>query len=79
MVMFRDFVSRKARSLRLIGYARNLGDGTVEVVAQGEEDKLKKLIEYLHQGSLLSRVDKVEIKWQEPTKVFSNFHIFYFR
>lgn len=79
MVMFRDFVQRKAFKLKLTGLARNLGNNTVEVVAQGEKEKLEKLIQYLHQGSLLSRVDKVEVEWREPTKVFNNFHIFYFK
>jgi len=79
MVMFRDFVQRKALVLGLTGTARNLKDGTTEVVAQGSKEKLEELIQYLHQGSLLSRVDKVEIEWREPTKVFKNFHIFYFR
>lgn len=79
MIMFRDFVQRKALSLGLVGYVRNLDNGMVEVLAYGSKDKLKKLIQCLHQGSLLSRVDKVEVEWRESMKVFNNFQIYYFR
>jgi len=78
LVLFRDFVQRKACSLELKGTVRNLSNGKVEVVAQGSKEKLEKLIQYLHQGSLLSRVDKVEVDWKEPTKIFDNFRIVYF-
>ena len=45
MVMFRDFTKRKAGSLGLTGTVKNLKDGSVCVVAQGDEDKLNKFIE----------------------------------
>ena len=47
MVMFRDFAQRKARSFDLVGWVKNLPDGSVEVVAQGEPDTLKQYIEAL--------------------------------
>lgn len=76
-VMYRDFVARKARSLRLGGTVRNLSDGTVEVVAQGDTAKLRQFIEKLRQGSLLSRVDTVEVVYCEPKEKISNFKIVY--
>ena len=39
-VGFRDFVCRIGQSMGLAGYAKNLSDGTVEIVAEGEEEKL---------------------------------------
>ena len=75
MVMFRDFVQRKARRLALVGYVRNMPDSTVEVVAQGFPDNLEKLVAYLHRGSLLAHVTKVDIEWHEPKNQYDSFDI----
>ncbi len=77
MVMYRDFVQRKARGLELVGWVKNLDDGTVEVVAQGTPDGLKLLIERLHEGSVLSRVDGVSVEWRAPSGQFDDFIIAY--
>ena len=77
LVMMRDFVQRSARSLGLTGYVKNLSDGTVEVIAQGEKQFLEKLVERLHKGAILSRVDTVHIEWHTPVQRFSTFDIQY--
>lgn len=77
LVMFRDFTQRKGSGLGLSGTVRNLSDGTVEVVAQGERAALERLIAKLHKGSLLSRVDAVEVAWREPAERFDRFRIVY--
>lgn len=75
MVMFRDFVTRKARKVGVTGFVQNLADGTVEVVAQGEKAALERLIEYLHTGSMLSHVEQVEVEWRTPQKIFDSFEL----
>jgi len=77
MVMFRDFVTRKARVLGIVGTVRNNPDGTVSVVAEGEESKLRDLVALLEKGSTLSRVDLVTEKWSEPLGGYKNFDILY--
>jgi len=77
MVMYRDFAQRKARSLNICGTVKNLPDGTVEVVAQGEEKDLETYAKKLNQGSLLAKVDKVEVEWREPSHGFEGFKIAY--
>lgn len=54
-----------------------MSDGTVEVVAEGEEKNLQKLLEYLKKGPLFSRVNKVESVWQEYSGEFKGFTIVY--
>ncbi len=76
-VLYRDFVRRKARHLGLFGEVSNAPDGTVRVVAQGDESELKKFIEYLKQGSFFSRVDAVDEKWSNAEQSFSDFKIKY--
>lgn len=77
MVMYRDFAQRKASSLSIVGTVRNLPDGTVEVIAAGEEEKLEKYIKKLHRGSLLAHVKQVEVEWREPSARYKGFKIVY--
>jgi len=74
-VGFRWFVARHARSLGLSGYARNLDDGRVEVVASGEESMLARLEELLRTGpanAYVSGVDRADQTSdpQVPTRSF---------
>ena len=75
MVMFRDFAKRKAESLELTGTARNLEDGSVHVVAQGNENKLNKLIELLKTGPAFAKVSDVDVRWKEIGEKFTDFKI----
>jgi acylphosphatase len=59
-VGFRFFVQNKARELGLSGWARNLGDGRVEVYALGPEKKLSDLAGALHVGPRMADVRQVE-------------------
>lgn len=75
MVMFRDFSQRKARKLGLVGFVHNETDGSVMVVAEGSKDKIDRYIAYLHKGSILSRVDDVQVVWGEATGEYKDFKI----
>ena len=78
LVMFRDFSQRKARKLGLVGFARNEADGGVTVVVEGPREVLETYIStYLEKGSVLSRVDKVDVTWAPATNEFSHFSIRY--
>lgn len=59
-VWFRETTRRHAQSLGLTGYARNLPDGSVEVIACGSDNGLKQLASWLWQGSPSARVESVE-------------------
>ncbi len=66
-VYFRAHTADEARALGLAGYAKNLPDGSVEVVAKGEETALRKLIQYLHVGPTIARVTGVDLDWSDVT------------
>ncbi len=59
-VGYRYFVQKAARELGLTGYARNLDDGTVEVVACGLPSKVQDLLGHLQSGPRMSEVRGVE-------------------
>jgi acylphosphatase len=77
LVMYRDFVQRKASALGLTGEVKNLSDGTVRVIAEGEQAKLEKLLAKLHEGSILSRVDGVDASWGTAEGNYTKFKIAY--
>jgi acylphosphatase len=58
-VFFRDSTRLTAEGLSICGYARNLADGSVEVVAHGTHTAVERLRQWLHQGPRMARVDKV--------------------
>ena len=74
-VFFRAFVSRCARKLYVTGYVRNLPDGAVDVLAEGERPQLEKLVGYLKVGPPAARVDKMITIWSEPTGDYSGFNV----
>lgn len=77
MVMFRDFVMRKARARDVVGTVQNKSDGSVSIIAEGEESTLRELLALIHRGPLFARVDQVEESWSEPLGGYKNFDILY--
>ena len=77
MVLFRDFVQKKARALELVGFVENMDDGSVQIVAQGIKERLEKLVEYLHKGPFLARVARIDVEWRDSQEQFSDFKILY--
>lgn len=74
-VRFRDYVQNSAGELGLVGYVKNQSDGSVLVVAQGEPDGLKELVEYLHEGSLLAKVEGVSVEWRTALVTYDDFSV----
>jgi len=66
LVGFRYFVVDRARALGLAGWVRNGDDGeTVEVAAEGPEERLRQLEASLRQGPRSARVETVEVRWSD--------------
>lgn len=74
-VNYRAFVQTHARNLGLSGYAENLGDGRVEVVAEGPRAALGDLLLRLKQGPAHAEVSEVVAEYSEVTGL-SGFHTY---
>jgi acylphosphatase len=74
-VFYRDNTRRWASSMGLSGWVRNLPDGRVEVLVEGEKDTIKRLEDLLKKGPPLSRVEEVRIEWGEYKGEFMDFWI----
>ena len=75
-VFFRYNTKKIADKLGLKGWVRNTGD-SVEVVAEGSDVSVERLIEWCRKGPIGSRVDRVEIKEDKYRKEFREFSIIY--
>ena len=65
-VFFRYSTEREAKALGVKGWVRSLPDGSVEVVAEGEREKVERLLRWCHQGPPGARVERVSVQWEEP-------------
>jgi len=74
-VFFRANAKNVAERLGLKGYARNMANGCVEVVAEGPEQKIKELIEFCKKGPRAARVDKVDVKFEKASGEFEDFEV----
>ena len=72
---YRLYTQRHARDLGLHGYAENLSDGKVEVVAEGDDAALERLLHWLRRGPPHARVQSVETQYSEET-CLREFHIY---
>jgi acylphosphatase len=74
-VFFRAYTRDTALMHGVTGWGRNLPDGRVEAVFEGDTDKIAAVIDWCHEGSPLSRVDAVEVQEEVYTGAFDNFRI----
>ncbi len=63
-VAFRMSAADEARRLGLAGWVRNLPDGRVEAVAEGDRARVEALVRWCHHGPPAARVDRVEESWK---------------
>jgi len=72
-VGFRYYVLGEAAHIGLTGWVRNRRDGSVEVIAEGEQEQLELLAQALKRGSSSSLVEDVKTDWLESTGEFPGF------
>jgi acylphosphatase len=74
-VFFRSNTQSKAKELGLKGWVRNLPDGRVEAVFEGEEGKVREMIDWCHKGPSYASVSGVEVEFNTATGEFDRFEI----
>ena len=76
-VGFRSWTVRYAKELDLSGWVRNTDRNTVEAVFEGPRDKLDEMIKRCQHGPEVAWVEKVDVKWEDPTDEFVGFEVRY--
>lgn len=74
-VYFRASTQREARRLGLGGWVRNRPDGSVEILAEGEEISIRELHGWAQKGPGAARVERVDTRWRSYTGDYSDFRI----
>lgn len=72
-VGFRAYVRSKARKLGVLGWVRNLSDGRVEGVFQGDKEKINELIKLCRRGSFFAKTNDIVIDWEEAEEEYKEF------
>ena len=75
-VGFRFTAQRLAEGLDIKGWVKNLPEGVVQLVAEGSEDNLNKLLDQL-KTHFKNDIEDAQINWQEPAEKFSEFNIIF--
>ena len=74
-VFFRHYTRLKAQELELSGSVTNQPNGTVLVIAEGQQEAVHTLLEWLKHGPELANVDQVDVVWRQPAGNESRFNI----
>jgi acylphosphatase len=74
-VAYRQSTVDAARRAGVVGWVRNLPDGRVEAVAEGERPRVEALLAWCRRGPRLARVDGIEVAWEEPRGDLDSFDI----
>jgi acylphosphatase len=74
-VGYRASARARASSLGVDGWARNLGDGRVEIVAEGPTDRVAAFLDWCRSGPAGARVTTVEVTDEEPAGEPPGFHV----
>ncbi len=76
-VFFRQALKVMAKKNNIFGWVKNLKDGRVEAVLEGDEEKVSRLVEWAHGGPANARVEDVEICNEKFSSEFSKFDVVY--
>lgn len=74
-VFYRAYTQDAARTHGVTGWVRNLPDGRVEAVFEGDARAVEAMVQWCHRGSPLSRVDRVEVQEESYQGEFTDFGV----
>lgn len=77
-VFYRAETASKAKQLNVMGWVRNLPDGRVEAVFEGEEINVRKIIDFCKRGPQNAYVVNIDVRWQEWKGEFDSFRVRYY-
>ena len=77
-VGFRVTAEETAKSFDVVGWVKNLRDGRVELIAEAEEDVLKRFLAVLWSGPMKNFIQQVDLSWGSASDTFDEFEIRYY-
>ena len=77
-VGFRMTVEETAQRFGVVGWVKNLRSGQVELVAEAEQDVLKRFLEAIRAGSMKNFISQVDVTWSNASETFDEFSVRYY-
>jgi len=74
-VSFRHYAREKAEELHLVGWICNLNDGRVEILVEGEDNKVREFLNWCYKGSSQATVENIVFEFEKPEGDFFDFRI----
>lgn len=76
-VFFRSHAVHQAVSLGLTGWVKNLDDGSVEAVFEGDKVQVETMVKWCHKGPSMAIVNKVDVRYENYMGEFRSFNVSY--
>ncbi len=76
-VFYRENTRKKAESLGVTGWAKNLKDGRVEAVFEGDRERVEKMVEWAKKGPFWAKVEDSHVTWEDYQGEFESFETRY--
>lgn len=76
-VFFRESTKKKAEKLQVSGWVKNLRDGRVEAVLEGEKGSVEKMVDWARKGPIWANIDALDVMWEDYQAEFKGFEIKY--
>lgn len=76
-VYYRSTARSEAKARGLVGFVRNLPDGRVEAVFEGEEKAVGAMVAWCRTGPEFAHVDNADVSWEKPSGLFKTFELRY--
>jgi acylphosphatase len=74
-VGFRYTVERLALELGLLGFVKNLSNGRVELVCEGQQETIERLLQLIQESRLGTHITRADSSWEKPTQAFRDFTV----
>ncbi len=74
-VFFRERTKKKVEGLSVFGWVKNLPDGRVEAVLEGDRKSVEEMVNWAKKGPILAKVNGLDVAWENYQAEFRNFEI----
>lgn len=76
-VFYREKTKKKSEKLGVTGWVKNLSDGRVEAIFEGDKDMVEDMVNWARKGPIWAKIEALDIVWEDFTGQFNNFEIRY--
>lgn len=76
-VFYREKTRKQAEKIGVTGWVKNLADGRVEAIFEGDRDKVEKMVNWARKGPIWAKIEALDVVWEDHHGEFNGFEIRY--